>query len=74
MPSLPRSFENPQQLGVDEFVAADHIAGFERVVTTLEAADDAAGFAHDDLARGRPRNASMRFAILASGTGGHHEM
>ena len=34
---------------MDELVAADHVAGLERVVVALDAADDAAGFAHDDL-------------------------
>src|SRR5260370_38834026 len=46
---LPQRLQNLHQLGMDEFIAADHVAGLERVVVALNAADDAAGFAHDDL-------------------------
>src|ERR1700736_2915185 len=46
---LPQRLQDLHQLGMDEFIAADHVAGLERVVVALNAADDAAGFAHDDL-------------------------
>src|SRR5213083_1151933 len=46
---LPQRLENLQQFGVDEFIAADHVTASERVVIALDAADDTAGFAHDDL-------------------------
>src|ERR1700688_5190522 len=48
-PSLPQRLQNLHQFGVDVFIAADHVAGLERVVVAIDAADDAAGFAHDDL-------------------------
>src|SRR5258705_12029213 len=46
---LPQRLENLHQFGVDELIAADHVAGLERVVVAGSAADDAAGFAQDDL-------------------------
>ena len=36
-PSLPQRLQNLHQLGVDEFVAADHVAGFQRVVVAFDA-------------------------------------
>ncbi len=38
------------QFGVHELVAADDMAGGQRVVVTADAGDEAAGFAHHDLA------------------------
>src|ERR1700738_4914499 len=35
---------------MNEFVAADQIAGLQRIIVAFDATDDAAGFAHDDLA------------------------
>ena len=46
---LPQRLQNLHQLGVNEFIAADQVAGLERIVVALDAADGAAGFAHDDL-------------------------
>jgi hypothetical protein len=47
---LPQRLQDLHQLGVDEFVTADQVAGFEWIALTIDAADDAAGFAHDDCA------------------------
>ena len=47
--SLPQRLQNLHQLGVHIFIAADHMAGLERVVVAFDAGDDAAGFADDDL-------------------------
>ena len=32
-----------------ELVAADHVAGLKRIVVALDTADDATGFAQDEL-------------------------
>jgi hypothetical protein len=34
---LPERLENLHQFGVDEFVAADQVAGFQRVVVAFDA-------------------------------------
>ena len=36
-PSLPQRLQNLHQFGVDEFIAADHVAGLERVVVAVDA-------------------------------------
>src|SRR5450432_2663076 len=46
---LPQRLQNLHQFGMDEFIAAQHVAGFERIVVAFDAADDAAGFTDDDL-------------------------
>src|SRR5258705_12809775 len=46
---LPQRLQNLHQLGVNEFIAADQGAGFERILVALDAADGAPGFAPDDL-------------------------
>src|SRR3981189_1962397 len=46
---LPQRLQDLHQFGMNEFIAADHVAGLERVVFTPNAADGSAGFAHDDL-------------------------
>lgn len=48
LPLLPQRLQDLHQFGVDEFVAADQVAGLEWITLTIDAADDAAGFAHDD--------------------------
>src|SRR3954451_16246976 len=55
--------EHFQELGMDEFVAADHIAGLERIVIPGNAAEDASGLAHDDLARGDVPGLQVAFPI-----------
>ena len=35
---------------MNEFIAADHMAGLERIAFAVDATDDTAGFAHDDRA------------------------
>jgi hypothetical protein len=37
----------PSARGVHEFIAADRVAGLERIVVALDAADHAAGFARN---------------------------
>src|SRR5882757_678579 len=46
---LPQRLQNLHQFGVNEFIAADQVAGLERIVVAFDATDGAAGFAHDDL-------------------------
>src|SRR5947207_5011862 len=74
LPSLPQRLQNLHQLGVHELVAADHMPRLQRVVVTLDAGDDAAGFAHDDLTR-RPvpgLQVALPVAIEASGRDKSH--
>src|SRR4051812_44630059 len=49
-PPLCRSLQNLHQLGMHELVAADDVAGLDRIVMARHAGDEAAGLAHDDLA------------------------
>src|ERR1700716_3087081 len=46
---LPQRLQDLHQFGMNEFIAADHIAGLEGGVFAPNAARGAAGFAHDDL-------------------------
>jgi hypothetical protein len=43
---LPKRLQNLHQLGMDEFIAAGHAAGFQGIVVALDARDDPAGLAH----------------------------
>src|SRR5262245_7579089 len=47
-----RRLQQLHQLAVDELVAADLVAGRERIVLAVDTGDGAAGLAHHDLACG----------------------
>src|SRR5258705_12058421 len=71
---LPQRLQNLHQLGVDEFIAADQVAGFERIVVALDSADGAARFPPGDFS-GRPipwRQVALPIALEAARRDGSH--
>ena len=69
-PSLPQRLQNLHQLAVDELIAADHIAGLQRIVVAVDARDDAAGFADHDLAGRHVPWLQIAFPIAVEAAGG----
>ena len=69
-PLLPQRLENLHQFAVHEFIAADHVAGLERVARAVDAADDAAGFAHHDLAGRHVPGLQIALPIAVEAAGG----
>src|SRR5437868_4905550 len=53
-----------------EAIAADHVAGFERVVVAGDAAEDTAGLAHDDLSRRDVPRLQVAFPVTVEAAGG----
>src|SRR5438552_4874517 len=49
-PPLSKRFQYLHQLGMHELIAAHHIARLQRILMAIHARDEAAGFAHHDLA------------------------
>src|SRR4030088_2094035 len=66
---FPQRLQNLHQLAMDEFIAADHVAGLERVVIALDAGDGAAGLAHDDLAGREIPGLQVAFPIAVEAAG-----
>src|ERR1700712_3378589 len=74
--SFRERLENLHQFRMNELVAADHVAGLEGIIVTSNAADSAAGFAHDDLSRCEVPRLQIAFPIAvetARGDKGHIE-
>src|SRR4051794_7620048 len=70
LPSLPQRLQNLHQLGVHEFVAADHMPRLQRIVVALDARDNAAGFAHDDLTRRHVPGLQIALPVAVEASGG----
>src|ERR1700676_4039606 len=67
---LPQRLGDLHQFGMDEFIAADQMAGLEQVVVALEAADGAAGFADDDLSGRQVPGLKVALPIAVEAAGG----
>src|ERR1700675_168460 len=68
--SLPQPLDDLHQFAVDELVAADHVAGLERVAFAIDATDGAAGFADHDLAGCHVPGLQVAFPIAVEAAGG----
>src|SRR5690242_16409105 len=67
---LGQWLEDLHELVMDELIAADHVAGLERVVIARDTREDAAGFADDDLPGGDVPGLQVAFPIAIETAGG----